>query len=329
MLQNLPVLRCLSILAATTLLAAGCASESPAPIEVRGGLAQPDLAPVARPGYYIVKHGDTLYSIARQFQRDYHDIAAWNSLQNADVIEAGQELRVVPPGQETPVAAASAPAEESSQVSTVVSIPDQDSLGTPAAIGSNAPATDASMPAAAAPAGLKTEPKGGRLAYSEKVWKDVQAADKAALAAATGHQAAAAPAPEAPASKPVPAATGNSDWMWPVRGKVLATFNDNTNKGLDLAGSIGDPVVAAQAGQVVYVGSGLRGYGKLVIIKHNSSFLSAYAHNQDILVKEKENVQKGQKIATLGKSDTDRPMLHFEIRRQGKPVDPMKYLPPR
>lgn len=328
MLQSLPVLRCLTILTATTLLLAGCASDAPAPIEVRGGMEQPDMALIARPGYYIVKHGDTLYSIARQFQRDYHDIAAWNNLQNADVIEVGQELRIVPPGQEVPVAAASAPASDASQVSTVVGIPDQDKLGAPAAIGSNAPVAAESLPAAA-PAGLKTEPKGGRLAYSEKVWKDVQAADKAAMAAVAGEPATSASTPEEAAPKPAPAATGNTDWVWPVNGKVLATFNDNTNKGLDLAGSIGDPVMAAQGGQVVYVGSGLRGYGKLVIIKHNNSFLSAYAHNQDILVKEKQTVQKGQKIATLGKSDADRPMLHFEIRRQGKPVDPMKYLPPR
>ena len=131
-------------------------------------------------------------------------------------------------------------------------------------------------------------------------------------------------------SKPVPAASEDEpEWIWPSSGKVLATFNDSSNKGVDLAGNIGDPVIAAGSGKIVYVGSGLRGYGNLVIIKHNNNFLSAYAHNSEILVKEGQSVQKGQKIAALGNSDTDRPKLHFEIRRQGKPVDPVKYLPPR
>ena len=112
-------------------------------------------------------------------------------------------------------------------------------------------------------------------------------------------------------------------------GKVIAAFNETSSKGVDLAGKPGDPVLAAAGGRVVYAGTGLRGYGKLVIVKHDNSFLSAYAHNQSLLVKEGQAVSKGQKIAELGDTDSDRPKLHFEIRRQGKPVDPGKYLPPR
>lgn len=118
------------------------------------------------------------------------------------------------------------------------------------------------------------------------------------------------------------------DWGWPTNGKVLAGFSDNQNaKGMDIAGKIGQPVRAAAPGKVVYSGSGLRGYGKLIIIKHNKTFLSAYAHNSQILVKEGQSVTKGYKIAEMGDSDADQAKLHFEIRKFGKPVDPLKYLP--
>ena len=133
-----------------------------------------------------------------------------------------------------------------------------------------------------------------------------------------------------PEAKPEPAGNGDKiDWAWPTSGKVIAAFNETSSKGVDLAGKPGDSVLAAAGGRVVYAGTGLRGYGKLVIVKHDNSFLSAYAHNQSLLVKEGQAVSKGQKIAELGDTDSDRPKLHFEIRRQGKPVDPSKYLPPR
>ena len=118
-------------------------------------------------------------------------------------------------------------------------------------------------------------------------------------------------------------------FIWPASGPVIAGFNEATNKGVDIAGKAGDPVLAAADGRVVYAGSGLRGYGHLVILKHNNTYLTAYAHNQTLLVKEDQTVQKGQKIAEMGSSDTDRVKLHFEVRRQGKPVDPSRYLPSR
>jgi len=126
-----------------------------------------------------------------------------------------------------------------------------------------------------------------------------------------------------------PAGEDEVAWIWPARGTTLAGFDELKNKGVDIAGRAGDPVLAAADGRVVYAGSGLRGYGNLVILKHNNTYLTAYAHNQSLLVKEDQAVKQGQKIAEMGSTDADRVKLHFEIRRQGKPVDPARYLPAR
>ena len=146
----------------------------------------------------------------------------------------------------------------------------------------------------------------------------------------------------APAAEPVPATSKPTPltemapvvedaltWNWPTKGPVLNGFDEVKNKGLDIGGNAGDPVLAAADGRVVYAGSGLRGYGNLVILKHNNTYLTAYAHNQSLLVKEDQMVKRGQKIAEMGSSDADRVKLHFEVRRQGKPVDPSKFLPAR
>ncbi len=158
------------------------------------------------------------------------------------------------------------------------------------------------------------EPRGGRQPYSDQAW----AAIRPDLVAP----------PSRPVEAPQPAVT-DSAWLWPASGQVIAGFNEATNKGLDISGNPGDPVIAAAAGKVVYSGGGLRGYGNLVIIKHDDDYLSAYAHNQTLLVQEGDEVRKGQQIAELGSTDADRPKLHFEIRRQGRPVDPAQYLPAR
>jgi lipoprotein NlpD len=141
--------------------------------------------------------------------------------------------------------------------------------------------------------------------------------------------AASVAAAAAPAKAVVPAPGGDEElgWIWPGKGAVVAEFDETKNKGVDIAGSAGDSVLAAADGKVVYAGAGLRGYGNLIILKHNNTYLSAYAHNQSLLVKEDQSVKKGQKIAEMGSSDADRVKLHFEVRRQGKPVDPLKYLP--
>ena len=164
----------------------------------------------------------------------------------------------------------------------------------------------------------------------------VQAVPRASVSTGTLAQPA-APAPAlasttaASETRPAPAAATESDinWIWPTNGPVLAGFDDVKNKGIDIGGTAGEPVLAAADGRVVYVGAGLRGYGNLIILKHNNVYLTAYAHNQTLLVKEDQSVLKGQKIAEMGNSDADRVKLHFEVRRQGKPVDPAKYLPAR
>jgi lipoprotein NlpD len=160
----------------------------------------------------------------------------------------------------------------------------------------------------------------------------------AASAASTASTASAPRTPppvvaSVPPVSPTPAPPGEEDipWAWPTvpGASVVAGFDEQRNKGVDIAGKPGDPVLASADGRVVYAGAGLRGYGNLIILKHNNTFLSAYAHNQVLLVKEDQTVRKGQKIAEMGSTDADRVKLHFEIRRQGKPVDPTRYLPPR
>jgi lipoprotein NlpD len=145
--------------------------------------------------------------------------------------------------------------------------------------------------------------------------------------------AASAPQTPAPAAAAAPAATPRDDdepqWTWPAGGAVLAGYDEARSKGVAIGGKLGDPVLAAADGRVVYAGSGLRGYGNLVIVKHNATYLTAYAHNQALLVKEDQSVRRGQKIAEMGSTDAERVQLHFEIRKLGKPVDPTRLLPPR
>ena len=192
-------------------------------------------------------------------------------------------------------------------------------------------------PVAGTPMASAAASTDGGVAVAKPVASSAAAATPIAPGAAA--KPASAPASGAtPASAPVAAATGSTatasteedlGWIWPSSGPVLAGFDEAKNKGLDIGGAAGDPVVAAFDGKVVYAGAGLRGYGNLIILKHNNTYLTAYAHNQTLLVKEDQSVKKGQKIAEMGNSDADRVKLHFEVRRQGKPVDPAKYLPAR
>lgn len=135
--------------------------------------------------------------------------------------------------------------------------------------------------------------------------------------------------PDAPAAAKDPASTAAADFIWPHGGAIIQAFKPGVNKGVDFLAKLGDPVVAAGAGKVVYAGNALRGYGNLIIIKHENKLLTAYAHNKTLLVKEGDQVKKAQKIAEAGQSDTDKPKVHFEVRKNGNPVDPLEYLPPR
>jgi lipoprotein NlpD len=314
----------------------GCSSAPPAPVQDRGTSARaaPAPAPGTPPGYYVVKKGDTLYSIALNHGQDHKDVAAWNKLDDPNKLEVGQQLRVAPP--EGSAVAVARPIAGPAAVEVRP-------LGAPGAPSSSAGVGAASVTGNES---FKREPKGGKSPYSEQALAQMQKSDEAArkpqdvvLAAPSAPRPEPRPEviPEAkpepkPEAKPaeVPAAGESSiAWSWPAAGKVIAPFNDSTSKGVDIGGKLGDPVVASADGKVVYAGSGLRGYGKLVIIKHDNTYLSAYAHNNQILVQEGQAVSKGQKIAELGNTDSDLAKLHFEIRRHGKPVDPLKYLPSR
>ncbi len=212
----------------------------------------PGTENAGKPGYYTVKPGDTLIRIGMDNGQSWRDIIRWNKLDNPNLIETGQVLRVAPPAPDVVVAR-------------------------PAA--SPAPASGAT------------------------------------------------PVAPAPAALPAPSAAEDAiNFQWPARGNLISGFDESKNKGLDIGGKVGDPVLAAADGRVVYAGAGLRGYGNLIILKHNNTYLTAYAHNQTLLVKEDQVIKRGQKIAEMGNSDADQVKLHFEIRRQGKPVDPAKYL---
>jgi lipoprotein NlpD len=295
------------------MLLAGCmTSRSPAPVSDRthqppaASAAKPAAGAVVReadprPEYYTVKKGDTLYTIALDHGLDYKDLVEWNGIDNPNVIRVDQQLRLRAP------------------VSTVVTAPLKPALkveGRPVG----------SAPPVGANEAVKSQPKGVKVPYSDQAFAQLSG------------QAQAKPVVVPPVAKvdtrpdEKPAANEEDDekvdWGWPVGGKVLTTFNESTNlKGVGIGGKLGQAVAASAPGKVLYSGDGIRGYGKLVIIKHNKVYLSVYAHNSQLLVKEGQTVVKGQKIAEMGASDSDQVKLHFEIRRFGKPIDPLKLLP--
>lgn len=302
---------------------AGCASNVPAPVTERGQprSVENGVAAVAlKPGEYMVKKGDTLRSIALEHGQEYKELAAWNHLDNPDVINVGQVLRVVPPESQP---AAAAPAASGAIEMRAIAPPAQvESI----------PMSGAGTVPAAASGGLKREPKGGTQPYSDDAWARMQNAQTAApVQPATASAPQSSPLPPDSAPKTAAAVPDNADvaWQWPTPNAVIANFSESTNKGIDFGGKVGDPVYAAAPGKVTLVTNSLRGYGNLIVVKHNASYLSVYAHNSKMLVNEGQLVTKGQKIAEIGSTDTDRPQLHFEIRREGKPVDPTKFLPQR
>jgi len=250
----------------TALLAACASSGNQAPVldrTSRAGSASAASQEPPPPGYYRVKRGDTLYSIALRNGQAARDLTAWNNLANPNQIEVDQLIRVVPPN-----------ADVSSSGAVVTPV---------------RPPITTAQPVDSTPAAPTT------------------AASSGAVAGASDSVIALA---------------------WPARGSLINRFDDKSNKGIDIGGKRGDAVLAADDGKVIHVGP-LRGYGNLVIIKHNDTFLTAYGNNDKVLVTEQSTVKKGQKIAEMGSTDADRVKLHFEVRRNGKPVDPMRFLPPQ
>ncbi len=216
---------------------------------------------------YTVRPGDTLNRIAVAHGTTWKELALLNNMENPDVIEVGQVLRV------------SSSAGSTTDNDTVPTVPATVPIRTPR---------------------VETRPLETNSGGSGTIDNSTVAVDGLGVR-----------------------------WSWPAAGPLLSGFGDKSSKGVSIAGRAGDPVTAAADGKVVYAGSGLRGYGNLVIVKHTNDYLTAYAHNQSLLVKEDQSVRRGQKIAEMGSVDAERVKLHFELRRQGKPLDPMKYLPAR
>lgn len=263
-------------------------------------------------GMYTVKRGDTLIRIALDHGQNYRDLVAWNNLANPNDIKVDQVLRVIPP--------------ESVVISKIDMPPPEPKKPTPPPV---------------AEVVKKTSPRADKRPYSDSALAELQKNEGGAARPdpKPAEKPERAPQPPAVAVAPPPVVTPGStvtatddeklSWMWPSDGKIVATFDEGKNKGIDIAGKAGQQVMAAGAGKVMYAGSGIRGYGNLVIVKHSNSLLSAYAHNRSIVVKEGQSVNKGQIIAEMGDSDADSVKLHFEIRQQGKPVDPSRFLPNR
>ena len=308
----------LSLFAASVLGACTSVSLAPVPVEQknfqpvsRGNVIPPATAVAApagiataassslagQPGYYTVQPGDTLRRIALQYGTTWQTLAQWNNLSDPNVIEVGQVLRVAPPQGAAPAAETSAPLPPSAGAAQSFAV-------TPLApIAPVKPAPSAAVAPPVKPAATVVPPQPA---------------------------ASATPAPSGPVVLASNLATATHDgivWSWPASGKIIQGFNGTTSKGIDIAGNLGDPVYAAAGGRVVYAGSELRGFGKLVIIKHNDDYISVYAHNNVMLVKEGEAVKRGQKIAEMGSTDAPRVELHFEIRLRGKSIDPVGLLP--
>lgn len=289
------------IIVGLAMVLAGCASNGQrAPVVERGATSKTQVAKVVpestkdwRPRVHVVQKGDTLYAIAFNYGLDARELAEQNNIQDPNLIQVGQQINLFP--------------SQSKTDARPVMIKDV--------------ARDT----------VKDQPRLVKYAYSD-----------AAVAKAQSEGAKSDAKPEVkpdaktdvkadvkPDSRVDPAAAEDAiEWSMPAQGKLIAGFSEAENrKGIDIAGKLGQPIFASAPGKVVYSGSGLRGYGKLLIIKHNKTYLSAYAHNDQLLVKEGETVTRGQKIAEMGSTDSDQVKLHFEVRRLGKPVDPAGYLP--
>lgn len=306
-------------------LFAGCVSHLPAPVINRSpAKTSNNQSSDWRPNSYTVKKGDTLYSIGLEYGYDYREIAATNGIQKPYTIRVGQTLDFS--NLNNQVVETAKPATYANEGDVIISPIDDGTITSQQVAETTAPTS---------PPNLST-PKAIKEPYSlealnrkpapeatpaEAEWPEVQP-----TTVANTPQDPTTLTPESTSANK-PSVVEGISWSWPTQGKVSAKFNGASNKGLDIAGEKGQSIQASADGKVIYTGDDLRGYGKLVIVKHSKTLLSVYAHNSKINVKEGQLVKLGQKIAEMGDTDTDRTKLHFEIRQKGKSVDPQQFLP--
>lgn len=340
---------------------AGCANNPPAPVVNR---SPQDRQPTTvtpptkasgedwRPDSYTVKKGDTMYSIGLNHGYDYREIAAANNIYEPYNISVGQKLSFASLKKTDTKNAEGEPTTYENEDGVIISPIDIDA---PVVTSDGSTVTDSTVTDSTATDSTVTDSSATGSTATASSTAPILATPKAirepySLEAfnrqtpVTPPSTVTAPPSTATTSTPTTSTTeevvktteptgtetivvSSTGWSWPTQGQVIAGFNEATNKGIDIAGKAGQAITASSAGKVIYAGADLRGYGKLVIIKHNQTYLSVYAHNSKILVKEGQSVTAGQKIAEMGDTDTNRVKLHFEIRERGKSVDPAKYLP--
>jgi lipoprotein NlpD len=322
----------------SVLFLAACAANPPAPVIDRApvttgsktgapgatpGITSPARDKDWRPDVHVVKKGDTLHSIGLEYGYDYKEIAQKNNLQPPYIIHIGQQLQLPAGVKDTAVTSPSLEEKGAAENGVVITPLKIDPVvNIDPAVGST-PVPVTKPPAVGGPL-LLSSPKAIREPYSEQAMAPPKPVQPADIAKVTEPNPVAEPKPGEPKPKEAePVMASATGWAWPASGKVLA----RSAKGIDIAGTEGQAILASAPGKVIYSGSDLRGYGKLVIVKHDKDYLSVYAHNSQILVKEGQQVSRGQKIAEMGSTDSDKVKLHFEIRHQGKSVDPGKYLP--
>ncbi|MDT8363308.1 MAG: peptidoglycan DD-metalloendopeptidase family protein [Nitrosomonas sp.] len=264
--------------------------------------------------FHVVQHGDTLYGIARRYGLDVHQLKQANRITDPGQLRIGQEILLsLSTRQGSPVEEA---AENEPRI-YAIPYPDDQVFN-----------TVTPGPVHASSATLKTEPRGVMLPYSDAARDQLSTSSREG----SSYEKVAVSSPgisDKTTGKPVSSRSiGGIDWTWPTEGRVKDAFSGKS-RGVGIAGSVNQPVHASASGTVVYSGNGLRGYGNLVIIKHDDTYLSAYGHNSRVLVNEGDRVVRGQKIAEMGHTDSGATKLHFEIRKQGKPVNPLEFLPAR
>ena len=287
-------------------LVGGCGGgdgDTLAPVESLGESVIPGVE-----GEHVVVKGDTVYSIAWRHGVDYRALARANAIRDPFTIYPGQRIRIPEPGSIAAVSVPEAADPQPKRERKPLPPPPPKSISKPAAESSREAEGAVSRPAAEAAHRTPPKASGQQPKAEPKQPKSRQPAKRVE-------------------KQPAAAAVAGLRWMWPAKGKMVGGFTRGGGKGIDIAGTFEQPISAAARGQVVYAGSGLIGYGKLVIVKHNNRLLSAYAHNERLHVQEGEAVKGGQHIADMGHSSKGRVMLHFEIRRDGKPVDPLRFLP--